>query len=189
MHIALYFGSFNPIHNGHIGLANYLLEEHLAQEIWFVLSPQNPLKESSTLLNDAKRLEMTRHALEAYPHIKLSDIEFSMHKPNYTINTLNRLQELHPQHRFTLLIGADNMEIFDKWKDYAEILSHFSVMVYPRTGYPFNAAKYPQMQLVQAPLFDVSSTQVRDAIKAGRPYGQWVPEPVSTYIEQHGLYK
>ena len=189
MHIALYFGSFNPIHNGHVGLANHLIDQGLADAVWFVLSPQNPLKESHILLDDDTRLNMTKLATAQNNAFAVSDIEFSMPKPNYTIYTLRRLKEQFPEHLFTLLIGADNMEIFNKWKDYQSILNEFQVMVYPRSGFNFEKPKYPEMKLIQAPLFELSSSEVRENIKNGFPYAHLIPQSVANYIEEHRLYR
>ena len=188
MRIALYFGSFNPIHNGHLGLADFLIQEKITDAVWFVLSPQNPLKNSNQLLNDSIRLEMTRLAVHDNKEFSVCDIEFSMPKPNYTIFTLRELKKRYPEHQFSLLIGADNMEICNQWKEFQSILDEFHVMVYPREGYDFAKPKYPEMQLISAPLFNVSSTEVRDNIKWHKSFGNLVPKAVADDIKEHELF-
>lgn len=188
MRIGLYFGSFNPIHNGHIGLANYLLTTDL-EEVWLIVSPHNPLKESTHLLDDQLRLEMARLAVKKSPKIHVSDIEFGLPKPSYTIHTLDYLSTQYPEHEFVLLIGADNAAMFDKWRAYETILSRFSVMVYPRTGFPNSSDKFPQMRFVNAPLFDISSTDIRQRLQKGEDCSHLIPEKVLQFINEHNLYQ
>jgi len=188
MRIGLYFGSFNPIHNGHIGLANYLLTNDL-EEVWLIVSPQNPLKKATDLLDDQLRLEMAHLAIQNTSDIRVSDVEFGLPKPSYTIHTLDYLSTQYPEHEFVLLIGADNVAIFDKWKDYEVILSHFNILVYPRDGFPFTSDKFPQMRFVNAPLFDISSTDIRQRLQKGEDCSKLMPEEVLNFINIHHLYQ
>ncbi|MGN0187455.1 MAG: nicotinate (nicotinamide) nucleotide adenylyltransferase [Paludibacteraceae bacterium] len=178
----LFFGSFNPIHNGHIALAKYLLQSGL-DEIWFVVSPHNPLKNTADLWDDAFRLQLVRIALNDEPQLQVSDIEFTLPKPNYTIDTLRTLKRLYPDRVFVLLIGADNAAIFDRWKNYDEILNSFAVWAYPRVGYPNANLHLPQIRFVDAPLYIVSSTEIRQRLTAGQSIRGWVPDCVADVIE------
>lgn len=179
----LFFGSFNPIHNGHIALAKHLLR-HGLDEIWFVVSPHNPLKNTADLWDDDFRLQLTRIALNDEPQLLVSDVEFALPKPNYTINTLRTLQQRHPDRAFVLLIGADNAAIFDRWKNYDEILNSFAVWAYPRDGYPNTNPRLPQIRFVDAPLYRVSSTEIRQRLAAGQTIRGRVPDCVADVIEQ-----
>ncbi|MGZ3930153.1 MAG: nicotinate (nicotinamide) nucleotide adenylyltransferase [Bacteroidia bacterium] len=190
MHIGLFFGSFNPIHIGHMALANYMLEYTGMNEVWFVISPQNPLKEKSSLLNQNQRLYMVNIAVEDFPKFKSSTIEFHLPQPSYTINTLVHLKEKYPKHTFSLIIGQDNLETFHKWKNYEEILAKHRLFVYPRP----NAGKsrfdaHPQVTLTAAPMMDVSSTFIRQSIKDKKDLRFFLPEKVWEYIDSMNLYK
>lgn len=187
MRIGLYFGSFNPIHNGHIGLANYLLNSDL-EEVWLIVSPQNPLKKSSELLNDHLRLEMARLAVVNTPKIKVCDVEFALPKPSYTIDTLTHLSKKYSDVEFVVLIGADNVSIFHHWKSYQEILEKHKVWVYPRKGFPNHSEEFPTMHFIDAPLFDLSSTEIRDRIKKYKPCHQLLPLAVEEFIKKQNLY-
>ena len=187
MRIGLYFGSFNPIHNGHIGLAKYLLNSDL-EEVWLIVSPQNPLKKSKELLNDELRLEMARLTVANTPKIKVCDVEFALPKPSYTIHTLDYLSIFYPEHEFVLLIGADNVSIFHHWKSYELILEKYTVWVYPRQGFPHNSEKFPTMHFINAPLFDISSTEIRERLKTGEDCSKFVPADVLHFIHTHHLY-
>lgn len=188
MRIGLYFGSFNPIHNGHIGLANYLLTTDL-EEVWLIVSPHNPLKESAHLLDDQLRLQMVRLAVKNSPNIHVSEVEFGLPKPSYTIHTLDYLSTHYPQHEFVLLIGADNVATFDKWRSYEAILSRFSVVVYPREGFPTFSEKFPQMRFINAPLFHISSTDIRQRLQKGQDCSHLMPAEVLQFINTHHLYQ
>lgn len=175
-------GSFNPVHNGHIALARQVVEAGLADEVWLTLSPLNPLKaQSDELIDNRQRLEMLRLAVEGIPELRVCDIELYMPRPSYTINTLNELSRRHPEIQFRLLIGADNMQIFDRWKASDEILERFSPIVYPRAGYDCPGC----MEMEE---FAVSSTEIRERIRAGLDVNNLVPEKVGIYIREHGLY-
>lgn len=173
---ALFFGSFNPIHNGHTNLAKDVINLHLAEEVWLVVSPNNPLKDSSGLMDEKLRLEMVELAVLDCEGIKSCDIEFSMPKPNYTINTLQVLKEKYPDREFILMIGSDNALIFDKWKDHEIILKNYTLMVYPRMGYDFNEVSdiYPSMILIQTPLYNISSSFIRENLNDYEKIKDWI---------------
>lgn len=163
--VGLFGGSFNPIHYGHTGLAQYILENTDIQQVWLMVSPQNPLKKRSDLMDDEVRLRLAREATASMPNIRVCDIEMQLPVPSYTLNTLNVLKEMYPAIEFTLIIGSDNVLCFDRWYGYKEILENFSILVYPREGYDaaeLISTRYPQMRLLSdAPLFPISSTQIR----------------------------
>lgn len=189
MRIGFYSGSFNPLHNGHLLLADYLTTHHLVEEVWLSVSPQNPLKMPSALLDDTTRLAMARAAVQDRVGVKICDIECHMPRPSYTIDTLRALRSKFPQHQFCLLIGADNATHFYDWHAYAELLVEFEVWVYPREGYAVNRELFPQMKLIDAPLCNISATEIRRYIAAGEPYAHLVPAAVARYIDQHRLYR
>lgn len=177
MKIALYFGSFNPIHIGHVALAKYVKAHAGVDAVWLVVSPQNPLKKKSGLWDDRYRLELAQLACEDCEGIEVSNIEFDLPQPNYTANTLRQFSKRYPEHTFELMIGADNCEIFDKWREYDFILSHYTVLVYPREGY--NSTKLMSgMKIIDAPLYPYSSTQVRQALEEGQSIEDLVPQKV-----------
>jgi len=186
----LFFGSYNPIHIGHLAIANYMLEYSDLDELWLVISPQNPLKKKKTLLNEYDRFHMAELALEGNDKIKPSDIEFRLPKPSYTIDTLSYLKEKNPATDFVLIMGADNIESFEKWKNYETILKYYQLYVYPRPG--FDLGKYyehPGVKLINAPLMEISSSFIRDAIKQGKDVRYFLPEKVYDYICKMNLYK
>lgn len=165
--VGIFGGSFNPIHIGHLALANYLCEFSHLDEVWFMVSPQNPLKRNDKLWDDELRLELARLATKDYPKFKVCDIEFQLPRPSYTIHTLNALKEAYPGHEFTLLIGADNWRLFPHWKASDEIIAHHKVLVYPRPGYEIGENELPpSVSLVHTPLLEVSSTFIRESIEA-----------------------
>ena len=167
--IGLFFGSFNPIHNGHVGIARYLLEKKLCAEVWFVVSPCNPFKVDRFLLPEMDRFAIVSAAIRGIPGMKACDVEFSMSKPSYTVDTLRVLFDRYPGRRFALIIGGDNVPDFPKWKDYHWIEVHCSIFVYPRPGYEVDASTLPSsVQLVNTPLLEISSTFIRQALAEGR---------------------
>jgi len=190
MQIGLFFGSFNPIHVGHLVLANYMLEYTGMEEIWFVVSPHNPLKEKSSLLNQNQRLLMVNLAIEDHPKMRSSSIEFDLPQPSYTINTLVHLKEKYPQHRFSLILGQDNLKSFGKWKNYAEILKNYAIYIYPRpNSEPSEFDAHPHVHLTQAPVIDVSSTFIRQAIKDKKDVRFFLPHKVWEEIDVMNLYQ
>lgn len=188
--IGLFFGSFNPIHNGHLMLANYLAEYGDMDEIWFVVSPQNPFKDKKSLLADRHRLYMVEMAIKGDERFQVCDIEFYMPQPSYTIDTLTRLQERHPNTDFYLICGMDNIESFKKWKNYEMILQYHHLMVYPRKGYSSNElVEHPSVTVVEAPEIEVSSTFIREAIGEGKDVRYFVPKEVYKYIIDMHFYE
>ena len=191
MRIGIYSGSFNPVHVGHISLVEYIVKHNIVDQVWLIRSPQNPLKVNSSLLSDEHRAEMLRLATEGRQGLSISTIEDNLPKPNYTINTLRALQEQYPDKEFYLIIGADNWDIFDKWKDWDIIIRDFHLIVYPRPGYEYpeiDQDSFPTVQVVDAPQFDLSSTEIRDLIKEGEPITGYVDEKVEEYIIANNLY-
>lgn len=190
MHIGLFFGSFNPIHVGHMILANYMASFTDLQQVWFVVSPQNPLKQKSTLLDQNQRLHMVNLAIGDYPHFKSSNIEFGLSKPSYTIHTLAHLKEKYPNHRFSLIMGEDNLESFPKWKNFEQILKNHQLYIYPRPhSNPGELKHHPSVILTSAPLIDLSSTMIRNAIKEKKDVSCFVPSSVWKYLEEMNFYK
>ncbi len=169
MNIALFSGSFNPIHIGHLILANYLCEYGSVDEVWFMLSPRNPLKEEYNLMDDNLRLKLLRLATEDYPKFCVSDFELHLPRPSYTIFTLEALKHTYPQHTFHLLIGSDNWALFPRWYQSEHILAENPILIYPRPGYPVDSSDLPPgVTLLCAPLLDISSTFIRQAMAAGK---------------------
>lgn len=190
MHIGLFFGSFNPIHVGHMALANYMVEFTDMEQVWFVISPHNPLKEKASLLNQNQRLYMVNVAIEDDARFKSSTIEFDLPQPSYTINTLVHLKEKYPKHTFSLIIGQDNLENFHKWKNYEEILKKYKLYVYPRPGAKSTELEqHPNVVLTQAPVIEISSTFIREAIKNKKDIRHFLPEKAWQYIDEMNLYK
>lgn len=191
MKIAIYSGSFNPIHLGHTQLAEYLIENELVDEVWFIISPLNPLKSPESQLDEQLRLEMVSLAIKEQAAFKVSDIEFSMPIPSYTIDMLSKLSIQHPENQLILIIGSDNAVVFDQWKSYQEILANYPILVYPRRDYDleFIAKKFPDMQLLNSPYYDISSTQIRELIKDEQDVSEWLNPHVLEYIKEKNLYQ
>ena len=185
-HVGLYGGSFNPIHCGHLALARELLHRTALDEIWLMVSPLNPLKQQAAdMLDDHVRLSLARLALQGEAHITASNYEFHLPRPSYTWNTLCALRGDFPSYRFTLLIGADNWALFPRWYRAADILSHHSVIVYPRRGWPVDAATLPSgVSLTDTPLYDISSTEVRRRAAAGLPVSGLVPAAIEQQVSR-----
>ncbi|GAB3500396.1 nicotinate (nicotinamide) nucleotide adenylyltransferase [Spirosoma knui] len=189
MKIGLFFGSFNPIHIGHLIIANTMATTTDLDQVWFVVSPQNPFKKTKSLLHEFDRLDMVERAIADNSCLKATDIEFSMPKPSYTIDTLTRLGEKHPQHTFRLIIGEDNLEQFANWKNHDKILEFYGLSVYPRpraAESPFKT--HPNVQVVEAPLLDISATFIRDCIRRNRSIRYMVPEVVEEMIIRKKFY-
>ena len=188
--IGLFFGSFNPIHNGHLMLANYLAEYGDLDEIWFVVSPQNPFKDKKSLLADRHRMYMVELAIKGDERFRVCDIEFYMPKPSYTIDTLTRLAERHPNTDFYLICGMDCLESFPKWKNHQMILQYHHLLVYPRKGFSNNElANHPSVKIINAPEIEVSSTFIRNAIAEGRDVRYFMPKEVYKYIIDMHFYE
>ncbi len=190
MEVGLFFGSFNPVHIGHMAIANYLAEYTSIRQLWFVVSPQNPFKEKEELLNNFDRLELLQQAVGDDPRFRISDVEFHLPKPSYTIDTLALLSKQYPAHRFVILMGADNLENFDRWKNYEKILENYPIKVYPRSGHPSSGSfSHPNISWVKAPLIEISSTFIRESIRAGKDMRHFVPAGVWALIDKMQYYR
>lgn len=186
----LFFGSFNPIHVGHMVLANYMLSFTDLDEVWFVISPHNPLKEKHTLLAQNHRLNMVRLAIENHPKFKASDIEFKLSQPSYTIHTLTHLKEKYPKKSFHLIMGMDNLQNFHKWKNHEQIISNHSIYVYPRQDSEADVfANHPNVIVTQAPVIEISSSFIRKAILDKKDVSCFMPEKVAAYVSEMNFYK
>lgn len=165
----IFSGSFNPVHIGHLALANYLCEYEGLDEVWFLVSPRNPLKEKDELMDDAFRLKLVQLAISGYPKFKASDIEFSLPRPSYTIHTLDKLKACHPDRKFYLIIGSDNWQLFPRWYQSERIIAENHLLVYPRPGYPISSDSLPaNVRMVSSPVFEISSTFIRQALEEGK---------------------
>jgi nicotinate-nucleotide adenylyltransferase len=192
MKIGLYFGTYNPIHVGHLIIANHMAEFADLDQVWMVVTPHNPLKKKATLLDDHQRLEMVYLATEDYPKIKPSDIEFKLPQPNYTVNTLVHLQEKYPNNEFSLIMGEDNLKTLHKWKNYEVILDHYDIYVYPRISEePENIElkSHLKVHIIDAPVVEISSTFIRNNIKKGKNIQPLLPPKVWDYIDHNNFYK
>jgi nicotinate-nucleotide adenylyltransferase len=185
--IGLYFGSFNPIHVGHLIIAETLYDRSDLDEVWFVVSPQNPLKKKQSLAHEHDRLRMVELAIEDNFNFRASDVEFRMPRPSYTIDTLTYLTEQYPQHQFCLFLGSDNLDQLKKWKNYKQILEHHAVIVYPRPGEP-KEFDHPSIRVINAPLLDISATFIRKSIQEGKSVHYLIPESVADYIRDKKLF-
>ncbi|MFO7865121.1 MAG: nicotinate (nicotinamide) nucleotide adenylyltransferase [Salinivirgaceae bacterium] len=185
----LYFGSFNPIHIGHLAIANYIVEYTDLEELWFVVSPQSPFKKKASLLNNFDRLELVQRAIGTDVRFRASDIEFRLPQPSYTIDTLTYLAEKFPARKFAIIVGADNLFYFHKWKNYKQILAKYSLYVYPRPGFSKEECpKFDGITWVEAPIMDISSSFIRNAIGQGKNIQHFVPAQAWSYIDEMGFY-
>lgn len=185
MRIAIFSGSFNPIHNGHLAIAREALAQDAADELWFLVSPQNPLKKNLELLPETDRLKMVKLAIEGEKGMKASDFEFHLPRPTFTIHTLEKLRENYPEHQFKLLIGGDNLFIFQKWVEYKRIIDEFGLIVYPRPEFDTESLpKSPNTILISAPLIDLSATGIREKLVKGESITGMVPEKVARFLHQ-----
>ena len=191
MKIGLYFGTFNPIHVGHLIIANHLAENSNLDQIWMVVTPHNPHKQKNTLLNDYQRLEMVQLAIEDYPKIKVSDIEFNLVQPNYTVNTLSHLQAKHPKHELCLIMGEDNLNSLHKWKNYQTILDNYAIYVYPRISIITEKSEFENhknVHKINAPIVELSSTHIRESIKNKKNVQSMLPHKVWQYLDHNLFY-
>ena len=186
----LFFGSFNPIHIGHLALANYMVSFTDLDEVWFVISPHNPLKEKQSLLAQNHRLYMVKLAVENHPKFKASDIEFKLSQPSYTINTLAHLNEKYPKKNFSLIMGMDNLQNFHKWKNYEQILEKHSIYIYPRQqSHAGDFINHPNIIITEAPVMEISSSFIRKAILDKKDVSCFMPEKVAAYVAEMNFYK
>ena len=190
--IGLYFGTFNPVHVGHLAIANHMVEFSDLDQVWMVVTPHNPHKKKSTLLDNNHRKMMVDIALEEYPNIKSSAIEFDLPQPNFTVNTLAVLEEKYPKQKFCLLMGEDNLKSFHKWKNFEVILSRYELFVYPRLT-PNKATalleNHPNVTRIAAPIMEISSTAIRKAIKSKKNVRPLLPQNVWQYLDEMNFYK
>jgi nicotinate-nucleotide adenylyltransferase len=190
MKIGLFFGTFNPIHIGHLVLANYMLEFTELERIWFVISPHNPFKEKKTLLKDNHRLQMVRLAIGDHTKMKASNIEFKLPQPSYTVNTLAHITDKYPDHEFALIMGSDNLASLPKWKNYEYILEHHQVYIYPRPGIePGKLKDHPSVHYTDAPLLEISSSFLREAIKNKKDVRYYFAAAVWDYVKEMHFYE
>ena len=188
--VGLFFGSFNPVHIGHLAIANYLVEFGNIDQLWFVVSPQNPHKKKENLLHDYDRLEMMHIAVKGEQRFRVCDVEFRLPKPSYTIDTLTHLSEKYPDHSFYIIMGSDNLVNFHRWKNFDQILKNYGILVYPRPGFdPQQAQVDDCFSLINAPLMEISSTFIREGIRQGRDLRHFLPTGVWEYIDKMGFYR
>jgi len=192
MKIGLFFGSFNPIHVGHLIIANHFAEYSDLDEVWLVVTPHNPFKKKKSLLDDHHRFQLVLRATEDYPKLKPSNIEFGLEQPNYTINTLVHLVEKYPEHEFNLIMGLDNLISFKKWKNYETILEHHDLYVYPRVSQVSDGpelSNHKKVHFIEAPIVEISSTFIRNAIKERKEVQPLIPHKAWTYLDEMNFYK
>ena len=189
MRIALYFGSFNPIHYGHLIIARHVLNSFDVQQVWFIVSPQNPLKETQALLNEYHRYHLVQKAIEAEPAFRASNIEFGLPRPSYTVDTLQYLKEKYPQHVFSLILGSDSYQNLPRWKNHTRLTEMAELIVYERPGFPVKGAMPQQVHVTQAPWLAISSTYIRGLLREGKSIRFLVPEDVLQDIEANGYYR
>ena len=188
--VGIYSGSFNPIHHGHVMLANYLVEFSDLDELWFVVSPQNPLKKKEDLLDDDERLKMLQLALGDDSRFHVCDIEMHLPTPSYTINTLTALSEQYPDYEFVFICGMDSLQNFPNWREYQKILDNFRLLVFPRAGYDGGElTHHPNVTVVETPIIEISSTFIRDCVKNGKDVRHFMPEKAFRYMDEMGFYK
>lgn len=190
MKVGLYFGTYNPIHIGHLAIANYMVEFTEIDQVWFVVSPHSPHKNKKNLLDDYQRLELVNRAIHDDFRFRVTDIEFRLPKPSFTIDTLTYLQEKHPKHEFFLIMGGDNLDSFRKWKNHDQILENYRILVYPRPGFNMQEKDFhPHIQLVNAPLMEISASFIREALAAGKDIRHFIPPKAYQYLEEMNFYR
>ncbi len=190
MKIGLFFGSYNPIHTGHLIIANYMANYTDLDKVWLVVSPHNPLKEKQDLIDIYDRLEMAKLAIDKAENISVSDVELKLAQPSYTIDTLTLLKDQYPEHDFVLIMGSDNLKSLKKWKNYELILRDYRIFVYPRPGYESQEfLNHPSVTITQTPLMELSSTFIRKAVKEKKNVSFFIPDNVAEFIDSKGLYR
>ena len=188
--IGIYSGSFNPIHHGHVMLANYLVEFSDLDELWFVVSPQNPLKRKADLLDDDERLRMVQLAVGDDPRFRVSDVEMHLPTPSYTINTLTALSERYPEGQFVFICGMDSLQNLHQWREYQKILDNYKLLVFPREGYDGDdLAGHPSVTILKTPILEISSTFIRNCVAEGRDVRHFMPAKAFDYMQEMGFYK
>lgn len=189
MQVGLYFGSFNPIHIGHLIIANHILNETEVDRIWFVVSPLNPFKTADTLINEYERLHIVQKAIEDDPRLNATDIEFSLPKPSYTVHTLAYLREKYPQHSFSVIMGSDSFQNIGKWKNPEMILDNYPIIIYRRPGFEVSSESKAKITVLDAPLLEISSTRIRQLIREGKSIKYLVPSNVEEEILASGFFR
>ena len=189
MKIGLYFGSFNPVHIGHLIIANHIVNNTVLQKVWFILSPQNPLKLSSSLLNEYHRLYLIQSAIDGENNLKVSNVEFHLPRPSYTVDTLTYLKEQYPKHEFSIIMGSDSFSNLSHWKNYEVLIKNSVLYIYKRPGFEVENNIGADIIQLEAPLLDISSTGIRDLIKKGKSIRYLVPDIVKEEIERCNYYK
>jgi len=188
MHIGLYFGSFNPIHIGHLIIANHVLQHSEIDKLWFVLSPHNPLKESHALLNEYDRLHLVELAIADNPKFRASKVEFHLPKPSYTIDTLTYLREKFPLERFSVIMGSDSFQNIKRWKNWEQLLGQYEIIIYNRPGFTVDMSVGTHLQVMDAPMLDISASFIRKLIKSGKSVQYLLPDKVWKYIAEYRYY-
>jgi nicotinate-nucleotide adenylyltransferase len=188
MNIGLYFGSFNPIHVGHLIIASHIADNSSLNQVWFVVSPQNPLKHSGSLLNEYHRLHLVQTAVDGDARFRVTDVEFKLPKPSYTIDTLTYLQEKYPENQFSVIMGSDSFQNISKWKNSELLLKNYSFIIYPRPGFEVTNT-LQNVEIISAPLLQISATAIRNNIKEGRSVRYLIPDNAREEIERSGYYK
>ena len=189
MNVGLYFGSFNPIHVGHLIIASHILNESELDRIWFIVSPLNPFKKTENLLNEYDRQHLVQKAIEGDARMKASDIEFALPKPSYTVHTLAYLEEKYPEHRFCIIMGSDGFQNLDKWKNPETIIANYSIIIYKRPGFEVDNKLNANITVMNAPLLEISSTHIRALIQSGKSIKYLVPPAVEEEIMRSGMFK
>ncbi len=189
MHIGLYFGSFNPLHTGHLIIANHVLNNSEVDKVWFVLSPHNPLKESHSLLNEYDRLHLAELAIKDNPKFRASNVEFSLPRPSYTIDTLTYLKERFPLERFTIIMGGDSFQNIHRWKNYEQLIAQYEIIVYNRPGFKVEPMADAHVTVMDAPMLDISATFIRKQIQAGNSARYLLPDAVWEYVRENRYYR
>jgi nicotinate-nucleotide adenylyltransferase len=189
MKIGLYFGSFNPIHVGHLIIANHVINNTGLDQVWFVVSPQNPFKTTASLLNEYQRLHMVNAAIEGETKLRASNVEFKLPKPSYTIDTLTYLQEKYPDYEFAIIMGSDGFQNLNKWKNYETLVKNYPFYIYKRPGFEVTETFSANTTILNAPLLDISSTAIRNLIKEKKSIRFLVPDAVKEEIERNAYYR